>query len=389
MELKPGYKQTEAGVIPEDWEVKPVEEAFDICNSLRLPISQDVRKTMTGEYPYYGPTSIQGFINEYRVDGEYALIGEDGDHFLKWRNTTMTLLVSGKFNVNNHAHIVKGSKNLTSWFYYYFSHKDLTEYLTRQGAGRYKLTKSALFGIPCVLPPLPEQRAIATALSDLDALLAAQDQLIAKKRDIKQAVMQQLLTGKQRLPGFSGEWEVKRLGEIAAINMGQSPNSANYNRRGKGISLIQGNADIENRETVQRVWTTQITKQCDKGDLILTVRAPVGAVAIVSEPSCLGRGVCSLKAVDTDQRFLFYTLVFNESAWKVLEQGSTFTSANSAQVASFSVPIAQRIEEQTAIAAVLSDMDAEIDALQQRRDKTQMLKQGMMQELLTGRTRLV
>ena len=389
MELKPGYKQTEAGVIPEDWEVKPVEEAFDICNSLRLPISQDVRKTMTGEYPYYGPTSIQGFINEYRVDGEYALIGEDGDHFLKWRNTTMTLLVSGKFNVNNHAHIVKGSKNLTSWFYYYFSHKDLTEYLTRQGAGRYKLTKSALFGIPCVLPPLPEQRAIATALSDLDALLAAQDQLIAKKRDIKQAVMQQLLTGKQRLPGFSGEWEVKRLGEIAAINMGQSPNSANYNRRGKGISLIQGNADIENRETVQRVWTTQITKQCDKGDLILTVRAPVGAVAIVSEPSCLGRGVCSLKAVDTDQRFLFYTLVFNESAWKVLEQGSTFTSANSAQVASFSVPIAPRIEEQTAIAAVLPDMDAEIDALQQRRDKTQMLKQGMMQELLTGRTRLV
>jgi len=389
MELKPGYKQTEAGVIPEDWEVKPVEEAFDICNSLRLPISQDVRKTMTGEYPYYGPTSIQGFINEYRVDGEYALIGEDGDHFLKWRNTTMTLLVSGKFNVNNHAHIVKGSKNLTSWFYYYFSHKDLTEYLTRQGAGRYKLTKSALLGIPCVLPPLPEQRAIATALSDLDALLAAQDQLIAKKRDIKQAVMQQLLTGKQRLPGFSGEWEVKRLGEIAAINMGQSPNSANYNRRGKGISLIQGNADIENRETVQRVWTTQITKQCDKGDLILTVRAPVGAVAIVSEPSCLGRGVCSLKAVDTDQRFLFYTLVFNESAWKVLEQGSTFTSANSAQVASFSVPIAPRIEEQTAIAAVLSDMDAEIDALQQRRDKTQMLKQGMMQELLTGRTRLV
>ena len=389
MELKPGYKQTEAGVIPEDWEVKPVEEAFDICNSLRLPISQDVRKTMTGEYPYYGPTSIQGFINEYRVDGEYALIGEDGDHFLKWRNTTMTLLVSGKFNVNNHAHIVKGSKNLTSWFYYYFSHKDLTEYLTRQGAGRYKLTKSALFGIPCVLPPLPEQRAIATALSDLDALLAAQDQLIAKKRDIKQAVMQQLLTGKQRLPGFSGEWEVKRLGEIAAINMGQSPNSANYNRRGKGISLIQGNADIENRETVQRVWTTQITKQCDKGDLILTVRAPVGAVAIVSEPSCLGRGVCSLKAVDTDQRFLFYTLVFNESAWKVLEQGSTFTSANSAQVASFSVPIAPQVDEQAAIAAVLSDMDTEIDVLQQRRDKTQMLKQGMMQELLTGRTRLV
>src|SRR6266568_6095985 len=139
MEVKPGYKQTEMGVIPQQWQVRTIADSFDICNELRLPISQSIRERMTGPYPYYGPTSVQGWINEYRVEGEYALIGEDGDHFLKWRNQSMTLLVRGRFNVNNHAHLVKGTKNLTEWFYWFFANRDLTPYLTRQGAGRYKL----------------------------------------------------------------------------------------------------------------------------------------------------------------------------------------------------------------------------------------------------------
>lgn len=210
----PGCKQTEAGVIPDDWEVKPIGESFDICDHLRNPISQEVRKRMPGEYPYYGPTKAQDYINEYRVEGEYALIGEDGDHFLKWREWPMTLLVNGKFNVNNHAHLVKGVKSLTSWFFYYFQHRDITNYLTRQGAGRFKLTKSTLVTIPCPLPPLEEQQAITTALSDVDALITAVDRLIAKKRDIKQAATQELLTGKRRLPGFSGEWETKTTGKV-------------------------------------------------------------------------------------------------------------------------------------------------------------------------------
>jgi type I restriction enzyme S subunit len=109
MEVKRGYKQTEMGVIPDDWDVQPVADAFDVCDHLRLPISESVRERMTGPYPYYGPTSVQGWINEYRVDGEYALIGEDGDHFLKWQSQSMTLLARGRFNVNNHAHLVRGT----------------------------------------------------------------------------------------------------------------------------------------------------------------------------------------------------------------------------------------------------------------------------------------
>jgi type I restriction enzyme S subunit len=153
MEINPGYLRTEVGVIPEDWHVECVGDAFEVCNNLRLPISRSARKDMVGDYPYYGPTSIQGWINEFRVEGEYALIGEDGDHFLKWRSQPMTLLVRGKFNVNNHAHLVRGTSHLTAWFYWYFCNRDITASLTRQGASRYKLNKATLLKLPCPLPP--------------------------------------------------------------------------------------------------------------------------------------------------------------------------------------------------------------------------------------------
>ena len=115
----------------------------------------------------------------------------------------MTLLVSGKFNVNNHAHLIRaGTKNLAAWFYYCFSHRDLTPFLTRQGAGRYKLTKNVLLGIPCALPPPPEQKVITAALSDTNALIESLEQLVTKKGYIKQGAMQELLTGKKRLTGL-------------------------------------------------------------------------------------------------------------------------------------------------------------------------------------------
>lgn len=232
-----------------------------------------------------------------------------------------------------------------------------------------------------------EQRAIAEALSDVDGLLNALEALIAKKRAIKQATMQQLLTGRTRLPGFSGEWIEKPLANLALITMGQSPSSLFYNLRGEGLPLIQGNADIENRQTIERVWTTQTNKRCNLGDLILTVRAPVGAVAVASKNACIGRGVCSLKPFG-DSSFLFHALVYAEDRWQSLEQGSTFTAANSEQVGQFRLCVPDNEKEQRAIANILSDMDTEIAALEERQDKTRAIKQGMMQQLLTGRVRL-
>jgi len=186
---------------------------------------------------------------------------------------------------------------------------------------------------------------------------------------------------------FSGKWSEKPLSDLAVITMGQSPSSIFYNAHGEGLPLIQGNADIEARKTIERVWTTKGNKHCDLGDLILTVRAPVGAVAVASKNACIGRGVCGLKPFGNSS-FLFHALVYAEDRWQALEQGSTFTAANSEQVGQFPLFVPEDENEQRAIAETLSDMDGLLNALDALIAKKRAIKQAAMQQLLTGKTRL-
>jgi type I restriction enzyme, S subunit len=403
--VPPGYKLTEVGEIPEEWEVACVGDSFEVCNELRLPISQAVRERIFGQYPYYGPTNVQGWINEYRVEGEYALIGEDGDHFLKWKNQPMTLLVRGKFNVNNHAHLVRGTKNRTEWFYWFFANRDLTSYLTRQGASRYKLTKAALIQIPCILPPLPEQHAIAEALGDIDALLGGLDRLIAKKRDLKQAAMQQLLTGQTRLPGFHGEWEVKRLGSTATLKARigwQGLTTAEYLDTGDfylatGTEFKNGYIDWNSCHYVDESRYMQDKYiQLKKHDVLVTKDGTIGKVALITDlpkPATLNSGVFVIRPIESAFHPEFFYYLLCSTAFKEfltqLSAGSTINHLYQKDFVSFTYRTPPSLAEQTAIAAVLSDMDAELATLEARRDKTRALKQAMMQELLTGKTRLI
>ena len=161
--------QTENEKLPKGWQMLTVGEACKIENRLRKPINAFERSSIQGEFPYYGPTGILDHLNEYRVDGKYALIGEDGDHFLKFDSWNMTQLVSGRFNVNNHAHILKGSDVCrTEWFFQYFKHRDITSYLSRQGSGRLKLQKGVLERLPIAIPPLNEQDSILEFLKYID-----------------------------------------------------------------------------------------------------------------------------------------------------------------------------------------------------------------------------
>jgi type I restriction enzyme S subunit len=173
---------------------------------------------------------------------------------------------------------------------------------------------------------------------------------------------------------------------VAEIVMGQSPSSLNYNTRGDGLPLIQGNADVANRKTIVRVFTSQMTKEGRAGDIIMSVRAPVGAVSRATFDVCLGRGVCAIRFSND---FLYHLLIFLEPTWSKHSKGSTFDSVDKNDVEAVEIWLPADAEEQAAIAAVLSDMDAELAALEARRDKTRDLKQAMMQELLTGKTRLV
>lgn len=248
------------------------------------------------------------------------------------------------------------------------------------------ITKDEFLEIYVPYPNKIEQDAIAEALSDTDILISSLEKLIDKKNKIKQGAMQQLLNGKKRLPGFSGEWEVKKLGEIATVSMGQSPSSKYYNSNMKGLPLIQGNADIDKRRSIIRIYTTQITRRCSKGDIIMTVRAPVGAIAKASTASCLGRGVCS---INFNNDYLYYFLLSIEDKWSQMSKGSTFDSISASDVLALEVSLPALKDEQKAIAQVLSDMDTEIEALEEQLEKYKTIKQGMMQELLTGRIRLI
>ncbi|MGH7795023.1 MAG: N-6 DNA methylase, partial [Candidatus Binatia bacterium] len=318
MGLKPGYKQTEVGVIPAEWEVKPLGDVVDFLDGKRRPVKDSDRAKMRGDIPYYGASGVVDYVNDFLFDEDLILLGEHGENIIS-RNCRLAFKVSGKTWVNNHAHVLRPRQGMSlDYLAEFLEGLDYAEHNT--GTAQPKLNKLVCSQIPVLRPPLPEQRTIAAALSDVDALISAQDKLIAKKRDLKQAAMQQLLTGKQRLPGFSGEWEVKQLGEIAEIVMGQSPSSSNYNAKGLGLPLIQGNADIADRKTTRRIFTTEITKRGKCGDILMSVRAPVGEISRAVFDVCLGRGVCAIRYAND---FLYHYLISEEPSWAKLSKGST------------------------------------------------------------------
>jgi type I restriction enzyme S subunit len=406
-----GYQQTEVGVIPDDWSVDVIKEAYDICNTLRLPISSKIREGMKGKYPYYGPTRIQDYINEYRVEGEYALIGEDGDHFLKYERMPQTQMAKGRFNVNNHAHLIKGNKNLTEWFYFYFRNRDISLYLTRQGAGRFKLSKGSLEKLPCALPPAGEQKEVVSVLSDVDALITSLEKLIAKKRAIKTAAMQQLLTGKKRLPPFDQahtgykqtelgqipeDWEVVTLNNLCPIMTGNTPSTNKPEYYGEE-HLFVSPADMQGQKYISNTGKKlskkgfAICRQYPKASILFTcIGSTIGKSGIAGEQLTSNQQINAVLPSDKiDMEYVYYQLLYTAPVVKQQAGEQAVPIVNKTQFGEHLVLVPSNQNEQKVISILLSDMDSELAVLEQRLNKTQQLKQGMMQELLTGRTRLV
>jgi type I restriction enzyme S subunit len=182
-------------------------------------------------------------------------------------------------------------------------------------------------------------------------------------------------------------WEIKKLNDISIIQMGQSPDSDSYNEKQIGLPLIQGNADMKNGKSIKRFYTSQITKKCQKGDYILSVRAPVGKIGIASYDSCIGRGVCSIKSKHDDSNFLFQLLLSLENKWSKLEQGSTFSAISTNDIKNFKV-LCPPLPEQRAIANILSTWDTAIQTTQALIFQKEQEKKWLMQNLLTGKKRL-
>jgi type I restriction enzyme S subunit len=400
MELRLGHTQTEAGAIPEDWRVIELGEEASFRTG---PFGSALHKS---DYTFDGvpvinpmhlvdgrilPTPTMTItegaaqqLSDFRLRPQDIIIGRRGEMgrcAVVRDNNAGWLCGTGSM-------IMRSTKKLDPDFLQRVLASPTSIAAIESssvGSTMINLNQSVLSRLRILCPPLAEQRTIAEALNDADALIASLEQLIAKKRFVKRGAMQELLTGRKRLPEYNGVWDLKPLGDIAEVVMGQSPSSQNYNSRGDGLPLIQGNADILDRETIKRVFTTEVTKRGRRGDVLLSVRAPVGEVSRAMFDVCLGRGVCAIRYPND---FLYHALIASELDWARLSKGSTFDSVTSTDVKEFVLAVPDDEAEQRAIAGVLNEMNAEIHALESQVAKSREMKHGMMQELLTGGIRL-
>ena len=385
MELSAGYKRTELGVIPQQWGVKPLGEIGSVLMCKRVLKHQTHER---GDVPFYKIGTFGGVADAFIPQSLYDefrrkySFPRKGDVLISAAGTIgRTVIYDGApayFQDSNIVWIDNDESTVTNAFLWH--RYQVTKWSVSHGgtvARLYNENIRADIHIP--VPAIPEQRAIATALSDVDALLAKIDQIIAKKRDLKQAAMQQLLTGQTRLPGFSGEWEVKRLGDLLSYEQ-PTPylvKSAEYDN-GNSVPVL----------TAGKTFILGYTNE--------------------TEGVYLSPPVIIFDDFTTASKFVDFTFKAKSSAMKILKAREGCAHIRFAfermQIIDFQLGDHKRywiseysklpietpsLVEQTAIATVLSDMDAELAALEARRDKTRGLKQGMMQALLTGRIRLV
>jgi type I restriction enzyme S subunit len=302
------------------------------------------------------------------------------------------------------AAIFPSPEHVPEYLYYNleFRYDELRSLSSGEG-GRGGLNLTIIKSILVPLPEQAEQRAIAAALSDVDALIAALDRLIAKKREIKQATMQELLTGKRRLPHFNGKWKNCLLGEVIEdCTSGATPHRSHPDYyKGKVKWITSGELNY-NRifDTIEHISEEAAQKTNLKmhpvGTFLMAITGleaagTRGACGIVGSPATTNQSCMAIYPTsELKTEYLFHYYVFSGNALALRYcQGTKQQSYTAKLVRLLPIELPPTVEEQVAIATVLNDMDAEIVALKSRRGKIRDLKQGMMQELLTGRIRLV
>lgn len=428
MGVKPGYKRTEVGVIPEEWRDGTIADlepyvtsgsrgwaeyysdrgsAFlRITNLSRESIDLDLSDLKLVDLP---PDDKEGLRTQLAdgdllisITADIGIVGHVGPRVPK------------PAYINQHIALIRfeESKADSKYLAYFLASERSQKWFratTDQGA-KAGMNLAGIRSIRVAFPSTDEQRAIATALSDVDALLTQLDRLIAKKRDIKQAAMQQLLTGKTRLPGFGGEWQVRRLGEHVTFLRNGVHSRAELTEEGSVKYLHYGDIHTSPRVRLDPAVTAMPCLPAHKaatldrlrtGDLVFADASEdmegVGKsveIGTIDDSSELVSGLHTIAArfdrntlADGFKAYLQFCPAFRSQLYR-LAAGTKVYATTRNHIASIEIAL-PCLAEQTAIATLLSDLDAELAALEARRDKTRALKQGMMQELLTGRTRLI
>ncbi|MDN5536944.1 restriction endonuclease subunit S [Comamonas sp.] len=412
VQVPKGYKQTEVGVIPEDWKVTLVEELGKFSKG------RGIRKdeASTGDIPCvrYGEiyTHHHDYIRQFnsRISKSVALTStpiKQGDILFAGSGETKAEIGKCVAFINNIEAYAGGDilifspkKDYSIFLGYLLNSPVVTKQKASKGQGDavVHISASALASVKIPLPDIAEQQAIAEALSDADTLIESLEQLIAKKRQIKQGAMQELLTGQRRLPGFSGEWEVKSLEVIADIDPEQLNSKTFPDYEFKYISLedVDFGSLVSHSLQIFSSAPSRARRKLKKNDILVsTVRPNLkshlwfkndGADWICST----GFSVIRCHEGVANPGYVFSHL-FAENVNKQIDAlltGSNYPAINSRDVRQLEIPLPE-LDEQVAISCILNDLELEVVALESRLDKARQIKQAMMQELLTGRIRLI
>ena len=416
-----GYKQTEIGVIPDEWKLKHLNDFGDVISG-GTP-STSVKEYWDGTVAWCTPSDITSTKGKYIFKTDRYITNQG------LRNSTATVLPKNSILLCTRATIGElklsgvpmatnqGFKNLCSndsgnvdYLYYLLQtkRKDMLELAI--GSTFLEISKKALCSIALQTPSLPEQQRIAEALSDVDNMIISLEKLIAKKKAIKQGAMQELLTGKKRLSGFSGKWQECTLDDLCDLITKQTgfdytneikPSLVEINSN-RTLPFIQ-NKDFEgkkvNIKTDYYIPYDVAFKYprilLDETCLLVSLSGRIGNIGLYEKSNGLAFiggavGICRFKCEQKAEWCMLY-LQSSAGQKQIFECQKSGAQHNLTveDVRKLVIKLPATIEEQTAIASILSDMDNEIEALEDKLNKTRQIKQGMMQELLTGRIRLV
>lgn len=375
MEVKPGYKQTEVGVIPDEWRIKQLKDMFDIkAGGDYQPKHSSLYENDEFRYPIYA--------NALTNKGLYGF----ADYFTDDCNT-ITVTARGKLGYSvyrDHPYVSIGRlltlhpHNIEVNGVFYAEYLNQFVNFIQESTGVPQLTSPQIGRVVVPLPPREEQDSISSMLTDTDTLITSLEKLIEKKKNIKQGMMQELLTGKRRLSGFSGKWKTKKLGDLANLYQPQTISQDVFSDDGYNVWGANGIIGKFNKYN-HKNWQTTIS-----------CRGNCGTVNKTDCP-CWITGNAMVVNVDHNQYvnklFLYYKL--SSMDFTDLVTGSGQPQIVRGPLAQLKLIIPEEIKEQRAISEVLSVLEQDIKSLEVIFQKYEYLKQGMMQELLTGRIRLI
>ena len=410
------FKETEVGRIPEDWEIRKMGQCFYLKGRIGWQGLKAHEFQKQGPFLVTGTDFENGHINwskcyhitmqrfmqdtKIQVFENDVLITKDGTiGKLAFVNN-----VPGLVSLNSHLLIIrplfKDIYNL--YVYYHLKGKSFSDYVdaTHTGTTMASLSQEKIANYKLILPSYDEQKCIATTLSNIDALISELGKLIEKKRAIKQGAMQQLLTGKKRLKGFKGEWCEIMLGEVAEILNGDRseryPQNNEIQKRGipfiNAGHITDGKIDFTNMDYITRKkYNSMSGAKLQKGDILVCLRGSLGKNAKVEfSEGTVASSLCVIRTrIDKDYLCAILNSFYFSDFIKAENNGSSQPNLSAASVLNFLFPLPPTLGEQSAIANVLSLMDSEISTLEARLEKYTAIKQGMMQQLLTGKIRLI